>query len=194
MPVEFAAMAAAYEALGAQRQEAPWESLLDGACREDWGGFAQSGALRGLAATRRRDALEWLMQNVDYGRLPRRARPAAVNALADIGAVQERSAREPVVEKVLDLLRDPEPRVRKAASNGLKTLEARNAISALEQYRRSLPHQERVAVDQIVKEMRAAEQPRQASFEKQMEELREKHRKLEERVRKLEDDAAISQR
>ncbi len=184
----YRASQAAYEALGAQRQDAPWAVLREAAERADWSGFGQSGALRGLAATRRREALDMLLAKVGYGCLPQRARPAAVGALADIGTVQEKPGREPVVEQLLDLLRDPEPRVRKAAANGLKTVEAREATGQLERYRRSLSVQEQVEVDRILQTLRAEKPPRQAALQKQLEELQEKHRKLEDRVQKLESE------
>jgi aminopeptidase N len=183
----YRAAQAAYEALGAQREDAPWDLLLEAARREEFSGFAQSGALRGLAATRRADALEELVVRVRYGATAARARPAAVAALADIGAVQEPAGRERAREALVDLLRDPVAPLRKAAAEGLKTLRAAEALGALEGYSRGLAWQDRVEVERIIDELRSAQQPREAAAQKQLEELQEKYRKLEQRLQGIED-------
>jgi Aminopeptidase N len=183
----YRAAQAALEALGAQRQDAPWDRLVEAAGREEFSGFVQSGALRALAATRRSEAIPLLMEHVPYGMLPSRTRPAAVAALADIGSVQEKPQREPILEKLLDLLRDPAPSVRKAAAQGLKTLRAAQAVSALEAYRRTLALQDQVEVDRILKAIKEGAGPPEEALKKQLEELQEKYRKLENRLQQLEE-------
>ncbi|MCI0590821.1 MAG: M1 family metallopeptidase, partial [Gammaproteobacteria bacterium] len=110
---------AAYEALGAQRVDAPWELLVEAAAKEDFSGFVQGGAFRGLAATRRTEAVEILLERVGYGTTRHRARPAAVAALAELGSMQEPGRREQVVDALVALLRDPVEKVRRAAAEGL---------------------------------------------------------------------------
>jgi len=182
----YRATQAAYEALGAQRDEAPFEPLEAAAKEDGFGGIAQSGALRALAATRREEAVPILLDAVDYGALSPQCRPAAVSALADIGRIQERGLRERVVERLIDLLRDPDRRVRSAAVGALQTMQARNAASALEAYRAPLSTQEQVRVDKALQAVRRGEDGRVPGLEKQVEELQDKIRKLQDTVQRLE--------
>ncbi len=181
------ATAAAYEALGAQRDGAPIDTLVAAAGTEGYGGFAQAGAFRGLAASRHEDALPLLLDHVGYGATSERSRPAAVAALADIGRVQaDKGTRELVVETLVDLLRDPNRRVRSAAVAGLETLRATEAVAALTAYRAPLARQEQVAVDRAVAGIRAGAEPRPAVAEKTVEDLQARLRKLTDRVGDLE--------
>jgi aminopeptidase N len=175
----------AYEALGAQRQEAPFELLADAARQEGYNGVAQQGALRGLGATRRPEALNLLLERAAYGATSNRARPAAVAALADIGQGLEKASRERVVEKLTDLLRDPWDAVRRAAARGLRTAKAPEAIEALEAFGRGLAHQERVEVERLIASLRDEDKLDGSALKKQIEELREKVRKLEDGLQKM---------
>jgi aminopeptidase N len=181
----YVAAAAAYEALGKQRREAEWDLLVEGAGRDSFNGYAQSGALRGLAETRRAEAIDLLMERVVYGATSNRARPAAVQGLAEIGKGQEKAARERVVEKLVDLLRDSWDRVSRSAAVGLKTVKAPEAIGALQAYGWRLSHQEQVSVERLVKALRAEDMVDGSAVKKQVEELQEKMRKLDEQLQKL---------
>lgn len=182
----YRAKQAAYEALGAQRDDAPFATLADAAGVEGYGGFAQAGAFRGLAATRRDEAVGLLMERVPYGATSNRSRPAAVSALAEIGRLQEKAIRERIVERLADLLRDPSLRVRNAAVAGLQTLQATEAAGALQAYRAALPTQEQVRVDRALQAVRRGEDPKVSGLEKQVDELQEKLRKLQDTVQRLE--------
>ena len=182
----YRARGAAYEALGAQREAAPFELLASAAATEDFSGFAQSGALRGLAATRQTEAIPLLLEATRPGSLASDVRPAAIGALAEVGAVQEHRERERIVERVVDLLRDPAHRAREAAAAGLKTLRATEGIAALQAYRATLSAQDRVRIERILKGIRESAKPPAVAVEKQLDELREKIRKLEGVVGKLE--------
>jgi aminopeptidase N len=181
----YRATQSAYEAMGAQRQEAVWDMLVDGSRQDSFNGFAQSGAFRGLAATRRTEAIDLLLERVAYGAASNRARPAAVSALADIGQGQEKARREHIVEKLTDLLRDPWDWVGWAAANGLKTIKAPEAIEALESFGRSRSHQERTDVERIVASLRDEDKSDGSALKKQVEDLGEKVRKLEDQLQKL---------
>jgi aminopeptidase N len=183
----YRAAQAALQALGAQREAAPWDLLVERAGQEDFSGLVQSGALQGLAATRRAEAVDLLLERVRYGASVHRVRPAAIGALADSGRMQERARREPVVECMIDLLRDPVPSARRAAARGLKALQASEAIGALEAYRGRVAVQEQVEIDRLLDSLRAGEKPKEAGAEKQLLELQEKYRSLEDRLRRLED-------
>lgn len=182
----YRAAQAALEALGAQREDAPWEALTRTSEQEDFSGFVQAGAFRALAGTRRDEAVDRLMRCVGYGVTVNRARPAAVSALADVASVQEKPRYARAMERLVDLLRDPVTSVRRAAAQGLKTMQADEAIDALEAYRRTLPLQEQVGIERLVEAIRGKERPKEAALEKQLQELQEKYRKLEERLQRLE--------
>ncbi|MGB0384592.1 MAG: M1 family aminopeptidase [Ardenticatenaceae bacterium] len=172
----------AYETLGAQRRAAPWDLLKEGIEQESYNGFAQSGAFRGLAATRRPEAIDLLLEKVPYGATSNRARPAAVSALADIGKGQEKQTREQIVETLIDLLRDPWYRVRKFAAYGLRTMKAPQAIGALQSFARTLSHQDQVEIEKIIAALRKQDKSDGSALKKQVEELQEKVRKLEEQL------------
>ncbi len=181
----YLATEAAYQAMGKQREGAQWEILADGAQRDSFNGYAQSGAFRGLAETRRGEAIDLLLEKVAWGASSNRARPAAVEALAEIGKGQEKASRERIVEKLVDLLRDPWARVGWYAARGLKTVGAPEAIGALQAFGRTLSHQEHVAVERIVKALREEDKVDGSAVKKQVEELEEKVRKLEDQLQKL---------
>jgi aminopeptidase N len=181
----YAASSAAYEALGEQRQEAPLHLLLEASSRDSFNGVVQSGALRGLASTRQPEALDPLLEHVIYGSTANNARPAAVSALAEIGQGQEKARREQIIERLTDLLRDPWYYVHRAAAFGLGRVEAPEAIPDLQAYARRVTHQDEVDIEEIIHALRATDKVDGSVVKKQVEELRDKIRKLENRVEKL---------
>lgn len=181
----YRAQMAALEALGKQREQAPFEYLSQVAALPSPYGLAQSGALRGLAASRHSEAAPLLQARVGYGNTSNRARPAAVLALAELARTQDRPARERAAEQLVDLLRDPIPRVRQAALSGLQKLRVGAAIPAVTAYRAPLPVQEQVRVDAVLADLRQGEDAATARVEKELEELRATLRKVEDRVARL---------
>jgi aminopeptidase N len=179
------AASVAWELLGAYRDRAPYDLIAAAADRDSFNGFEQSGALRGLAATRDDRALDHLIARSHAGTTSDRARPAAAYALGVLARRLDKRPRERAVERLVDLLRDHIPRVRLAAAYGLEAARATEATSQLEAYRATLTHQEQVRVDRILSGLRKAEDPRVGAAEKELEELREKLRKLEARVEQL---------
>ena len=182
----YRATQAALEGLGAQRDDAPFERLAAAAATDGFGGIAQSGALRALAATRRPEAIGLLLDAAGYGRTTNRARPAAVAALGELGRLQEKEAHERIVVRLADLLRDPNLRVRRSAAAALGSAGATGAIAALEAYQAPLSVQEQVGVDWTLARIRRRDRPAAAALEKQVDELRAKLRKLQGTVDKLE--------
>lgn len=184
-PLPYGAAAAAYESLGRQRKDAPLELLLEASRQESFNGITQSGALRGLAATRQLQAVDALLERVTYGYTPNNARPATVSALADIGQGQEKAKREEIVDKLIDLLRDPWYPVHRTAASGLKKIQATEAIPALETYGRRLSHQEKVEIEELIADLRQNDKVDGSTMKKQVDHLRETVRKLEDRLEKL---------
>ena len=121
---------AAYEALGAQREAAPYDLLAAAARQPSFNGVVQAGALRGLAATRRKEAVDVLLRmRRGYGGASIYARPAAVAALGALGPNLEKRERERVIEALLDLLRDPAHQVALAAVHSLGAMSATEATT-----------------------------------------------------------------
>jgi aminopeptidase N len=182
----YRAAAAALEGLGAQREAAPFEELARRSGADGFGGHVQSGALRALAATRRPEALDLLLERSRPGATSSRARPAAAAAIGELGRVLERGARERARERLEELLRDPAERVRRAALSALQTLGDAAAAPALEAYRASVSDQERAGVDRALASLRSAETPRALAEAKRLEELEAKVRKLDASLERLE--------
>jgi aminopeptidase N len=181
----YIATQAAYEMLGAQRDQAPWELLRAAVETPSFNGVAQSGALRGLAASRRPEAIDILLQKSRYGGVSNRARHAAVSALADIGKGQENAVRERIVEQLIDLLRDPWQPVAWTAAHGLVAMRAPEAIPAIEAFGRALAHQDQAVTERLIADLRSQDKSDGSAVRKQVEELQEKVRKLEEHVQRL---------
>ncbi len=175
----------AYEALGAQRHLAPLPLLLDAATRVGESGIAQVGALHALAATRKSEAIDALIARLPYGATPKEARFVAPSALAAIGKGQEKATRERIVETLVDTLRDPQQRSAKAAAYGLSHMRASEASAAIEAFARRLDWQQQVEVERSLKALRSEDKSDGSTLKKQVEELTEKLRKLEDQVQKL---------
>lgn len=184
---------AALEVLGAQRDAAPLDRLVAAADADGFGGFAGAGAVRALGATRKPEALEALLARTGAGAIAERVRPTVPRALGGMARRLDRRPRERVVDRLVDLLRDPSARVRDAAADGLEAAGATEAIEALEDYRRPLAAQDQVGVTRIIQTLSKGEGPRTAALQDQVEKLRDKVRKLEDRLEKLEANATAAQ-
>ena len=182
----YRAASAALEGLGAQRGDAPVEELVRRAGQDGFGGHVQAGAFRALAATRRREMATVLLEATGVGKTSNRARPAAVAALGTLGHVLERGDRERVRDRIVDLLRDPIERVRRAALGSLETLGDAEAIGAIESFRGSVSEQEQMTVDRVLSTLRGEDRPRVVALEKHVEDLEAKLRKLGAVVDRLE--------
>jgi HEAT repeat protein len=176
----------ALAALGAQREDAPIDRLVAATRRADFGGFAQSGALRGLAATRRAEALDTLIERTAQAAASPRVRAAATLAIGALRRVLEHRPRERALERLVDLLRDPERRVRAAAAQAIVDANAGEAIGAMEAYRFGLPPQDQSRLDRLIRRLRSDAPNPVKALEKEVETLRDKLQKLEDRLEKIE--------
>ncbi|MFN2251847.1 MAG: M1 family aminopeptidase, partial [Anaerolineae bacterium] len=180
----YRARAAAYQALGAQRDDAPVGLLLKAAETEGFGGIEQSGAFRALAASRSDQALPALDRACAYGATSNRARPAAAQSLGALGRLLEKRPRERAVDRLVELLREQTRPIRASALLGLQAMGATEAIGALEAARGPMSVQEQVRIDKAIAAIRQSAKPRTAAVEKELEELREKMRKLADSLEK----------
>ncbi|MFN3982594.1 MAG: M1 family aminopeptidase [Caldilinea sp.] len=181
----YVATQAAYEALGAQREDAPFDLLVNAAHTSSFNGVAQIGAIRGLAATRRAEAADVLLSLARWGGSSYYVRPAAVTALAELGKHVDKPLRTRIVEALMALLRDPVYQVAMAAVRGLGALQASEAIGALEQFARGRAQQEAVVARRTADKIRKAAKPTERAQQTQLQELRTQLRRLEEELQRL---------
>jgi aminopeptidase N len=174
---------AAHEALGAQREAAPFDRLVEASATRGWAGFAQAGALRALAATRKPEAVDVLIDRTKTA--DPRVRAVAAQSLGELAKEHEGRVRERAIEALVDLLRAEDARQRAGAAEGLVKARARDAIPKLEAYRATLPEQEAVLLDRRLDELRQSDGEIR-DLRKTIEELQAKVRTLTDRVDRLE--------
>jgi aminopeptidase N len=182
----YRAQEAAYAALGAQRAAAPWDTLIEGADHEQFAAFAQAGALRALAATRKREAIDPLIARSLPDHAPTIARAAALTALGGLARVVDRADRTRIIEHLVDRLRDPERRASAAAAQGLFAAKAGEADGALRAWRTTLPHQETPGIDRQLAALHMSDDGAAKALEGKVEELTGKLRAMADRLEKLE--------
>jgi len=182
-----AARAAALESLGFQRDERDLPRLEAASREEGIHGLVRSGALLGLGASLHARALELLEGRVAYGEETDEARPAAVEAYARCARAAERGERERAVSRLVDLTRDPRPRVRLRAAAMLAELGAASAAGAIEAMKRLHPEQDAPKLERhLVRLRKGPEGDETVALRKQVEKLEERLRKLDERIQNLE--------
>lgn len=179
------ARAAAYECLGLQRENAPLDLLVAAAKKEDRGGWEQAGAFRGLGATRMPEAFKPLADALPWGKTSTRTRGNAAAALGSLSRWLDKPQRSDAIERLSDLLRDSQQRMQKMAMAGLQAAQAVEATDDLEQWGNSLSDQEQSAVRKAVFGIRASAKPKEPAKDRDIDELRQKLRKLEDRLEKL---------
>ena len=173
---------AAFESLGKQRGGAPLERLEAAAGERGFGGFAQAGAMRGLASSDQ-DVGDALRDLVRPGRAPLQVRPHGVMALGSWASRADRVSRREYLEALEDLLRDPSHKVRAAAASALCTARSVDSLAALRAYRDTLPEQEKIRLDRRLRTLRRGDGNRTL---KRVEDLEDQLRKLKARLEKLE--------
>ena len=173
----------ALKALGAQKEEAPLDILKKAATTDKFSGLTQTSAFHGVAATRKKEGLKILSEATKAGNAPIRARSGAAAALGKLASYQDKKEKENTQE-ILEqlLLRDSFGRMNTAAARGLGALRESRALGSLETYRRRIAEQDRPELDRIMKSLREGGDSKISSLEKELEEIRSKYRKLEERI------------
>jgi aminopeptidase N len=186
----YRARMAAYEVLGAQREQAPYELLVERAQRRTFGHFPQSGALKGLALTRRAESLDVLIKvsRRIHDAQPHRVRAAACRGIGELATYLDEPARERAIDHLTGMLRDADQEVGSAASYALISARALGARGAVLSFAKTLAHQDRVDLERAVGGLTASkESARIKQLEGELETLRKAQRDLRERVDKLDD-------
>lgn len=182
------ARANALLALGNQRDNAPFDLLTKAAAEVDvQHGNVAAAAMLALGASRQSEAAAVLTDKTYPGRSADRARLGSVTGLAMLAPFLEKKGRVAAEERLVDLLRDEDAWVRGTAARGLKTAHVKAAIGPIEAYRATLPLQEQVAIDALLKDLTKGYDAKVPALEKQLDEMKERFRKLHDRVQDLED-------
>jgi len=185
-PQPYWARAAALESLGFQRDDRDL-ALLDESSR-DTGlhAIVRSGALLGLGTLRSERAFEALERRLPYGAEPEAARPAAVVAYGRAASLLPREIRERASEKLRDLLRDRRPRVRMAAASALADLGLPSGAADLERLKRLHAEQDAPRIERLAARLRQGVAGEEVTALKtRLEKLEERLRKAEEQVQDL---------
>ena len=176
-------------ALGLQRQRAPIDRLKTKAESFDAPhGTVQSAAIAALGSTRDESLVSYLLERSKYGSISYRSRSSSARALGTLGYfTPEKKSRREIEEHLVDLLRDEQRVMRDAAAAAIYRAGFADSRAALAAYRNTLPHQDRPMIDSYLKGLADKEGEKVKSLEKQLEEMTEKLRSLQNRVQDLED-------
>ena len=181
---------AALGALGGQRAHrgANLELLVEHASSTDWGAWARRGAIVGLGAHRSADAQRELARHLRYGAGGARVRSGAAMALAQAARFGDADQRRTALEALADLTRDPVYAVRLGAVQALATLGESGGHDAIEKAIPSFAGQDEPRVRRAATRLRASAKTSTptAKLEKQLEELRDRLRKVSGRLDRLE--------
>jgi aminopeptidase N len=183
------AAGAAVTALGAQRdaRAVPVLKAIAEQAAAPW--QVRAAAFSAIGATRDETAESYLVAKAAAGALPYRVRRGAMVGLSHLAPYLERKGRENVEASLVTMLRDDDGWVGAAAVRALREGRLSGATPALEAYRVTVSQQEQVAVTGAIKALARGEEPKVAALEKQVDDLKEKLRKLSDRLQELEDKA-----
>ncbi|MGK4001060.1 M1 family aminopeptidase [Sorangium sp. So ce1036] len=172
--------AEAARALGATRQSAAFETLLDVLDRPSWGEVVRCGAIDGLANLRDERAVPHLTARTRYG-VPTRGRRAAILALPKLSS--DRRTRE-LLEELLD---QPDPYLRVDVARALGDLGDGRARGALQrQLDRDLDGRVRRRIREVLRDLGGAGKREMERLRDELEALRRDNAEIRARLGKLE--------
>ena len=180
----YRAARAAWDVVGRNLNEAT-DDLRKAAKDRSLHALVQDGAMLGIAATRNVKEYEHL-RDLRSPAQPSRVRQASCRAAGALGKFSEGTAREQIVDDLVETLRDPDVAVAWAAAQGLLAMRALEAAPKIESFCSRVPEQDRVTMKRLVTKMRDPEKEVAKQLASQLDELRKEFRKLNERVEKLE--------
>jgi aminopeptidase N len=181
------AKAAAIKVLGAQREQAPLKVLVDATMIEDPRyGFTASNAMLALGMSRLEEALDILIEQSVIGRNPYKSRRGAADGIGALLPYLAKNMRRKAEERLVDLLRDPDDWMRRAAAGALFSAKVQWAEQALLSFRASLPFQDQMDFDGRLEGLRKGGESKIADLEKQVEDVNGRYRKLLERLENIE--------
>jgi len=149
----YRALSRALHALGHQGEAKDFEILkeyIEGKCDGGYAKVVISGALSGLAALRSEQAFEYVHRLTKYGTLNDQVRPGSITALASLGSWLEGKYKKIAIEAVEILLLDEDKAIKRAAVEGLVTLQSRGSINAMNSIRSQFTRANRVWLERKI--------------------------------------------
>jgi aminopeptidase N len=172
--------AEAARALGATRQAAAFDTLLDVIDRPSWADVVRGGAIDGLANLRDERAVPHVVARTRYG-YPTRGRRAAISALPKLAS--DRKARETLE----DLLEEKDPYLRVDVVRAIGDLGDSKARGALtRQLDRDLDGRVRRRIREALRDLGGASRREADRLREELDALRAEHGDLKGRLGKLE--------
>jgi aminopeptidase N len=173
--------AAASRALGTTRRSEAFDALVQLIAQPSWADVVRSAAIEGLAELRDDRAIAVLRAQIGPS-MPRRARQAALTALASV------SSGRKTRELIEDLLEDPHPFVRTAAADALAELGDIKARGALVRRRdRELDGRVRRRIREVLRDLGQRGRRELRRLREELDAMQREHGALRARVAKLED-------
>jgi len=172
--------AEAARALGATRQSAAFDTLVEILDRPSWADVVRGGAVDGLANLRDERALPHVMARTRYG-IPSRGRRAAILALPRLSA--DRKTREALE----DLLEAPDPYVRVDVARALADLGDAKARGALQrQLERELDGRVRRRLREVLRDLGGSGKREVERLRDELEVMRREQGELKARLSRVE--------
>jgi aminopeptidase N len=177
----------ANRSLGKLRLPGSFDAVMANMERPSFRQVVRAGCIEGLADLREERGLDLISESTEYG-APFQVRPVAVGALARLAAYFE-PRQKAVGERLVELLRDRDFRVRIAAANALKALGRPEFAGALEDMaKRELDGRGvRMARENAATLRKGAQTSEEVKhLREEFEQLREENAKLRGRLERLE--------
>ncbi len=149
-------------------------------------GIVQAAAFAAIGRLRNDSLRDWLVERIEKGKVPYRARGGIIQGLSALAPYASRTSTAVIAETLTSMLRDEDRNIAMAAARGLRRVAAPGVVPALEAYRLRLPLQEQVAVDGIIADSAKAGEFVQRDLAKQIEDLQAKLRTYGDKLLQLE--------
>jgi aminopeptidase N len=176
----YAVEADAARALGATRQPAAFDTLVELLDRDSWSDLVRSGAIDGLAALRDERAVPHLLARTRYG-VPTRARRAAIRGLPKLSS--DRKTRE----HLEDLLEDADPHLRIDVALALGELGDPKSRGALGRaLSRDLDGRVRRRLQEVLRDLSGSSKEEQKRLSDELEGVKKELLELKARLAKME--------
>ena len=171
----------------AQREQAPLKTLIDAVMIKDPRyGFTSSNAMLALGVSRLEESLDILIEQSVIGKNPYKSRRGAADGIGALLPYLPKNIRRKAEERLVDLLRDPDDWMRRAAAGALFSAKVQWAENSLLSFRASLPFQDQMDFDGRMAGLRKGGESKIADLEKQVEDVNGRYRKLLERLENIE--------
>jgi len=182
--------AKALEGIGIQRHPDDFELFKTELFNTNNNPFVHLAALKSISKYRTLEAHKLLFDRVNYGVGTDESRYVAILCLADITQWQSEIVRVETIEKLHQILRsEPLEHIRKVIVESLVSLESRASYDIIAAMQRTFSNKESAWIYQKLQALRTSSTPVDsaagARYQRQLEELETKYKRLEEKLANL---------